>query len=223
MKADRRESQLIRIAIIAVLVLLLLRFVPALWGSLILFALVTIVGVLGYGLYRALSKKTSPVSRDDTLARIENEIAACRHKSDVYRTEAEAIRNRHRRLSDQLEKSKSPEPSARKKAEKILSALDQELGLRLAKAIFFEESEQQLKALLETRKLHQELINGEADLERWRTANYVDVADMEEMKDRIEREKTQLDTISELTHRASGSEDLDHTEALRRKLKNLLG
>lgn len=207
---------------IGIIVLLLLRFVPALWGSLLLFVLVAAISIIGYGVYYWLSQQDARRNQDDdTLLRIEREIEACQKKANKYREETEAIRHRHRRLANQLEKSEASEPTARQKAEKMLLALDEELSLRLAKAAFFEESAGKLTAMLETHKLNLEIMSGEVDLERWRKHNYTDVADMEEMKDRIEREKTQLDTISQLAHRAIDSEDLNHTSLLRRKLKEL--
>lgn len=222
MDVDSKEQSFVRIAIIAVVVLLLLRLMPALWGSALLFLILGSVGGLFYLAYRYLNRSESEQGeQDEFFIRIKEQMEICRQKADAYRGEAEEIDFEYRRLSEQLARSEQSEPEALMRAKKVLVELDAERSLRVAKANFFEESHRQLREMLQSRQLQQELQKSTRKLEQWRQSNHLDVADIEEMRDRIERDRLQLDTISELTNRATLAPDLDHTERLREKLKNL--
>jgi hypothetical protein len=222
MGVDSKEQSFVRVAIIAVVVLLLLRLMPALWGSALLFIIIGSVVGLFYLAYRYINgNKPEEGGKDEFFTRIKEQMDICRQKADAYLDEAEEINIDHRRLSEQLARSEQSEPEALVRAKKVLAELNAERSLRLAKAEFFEESHRQLREMLQSRQLQQELQKSARKLEQWRQNNHLDVSDIEEMRDRIERDRLQLDTISELTNRATLAPDLDHTEQLREKLKNL--
>ncbi|MEL6276500.1 MAG: hypothetical protein AAFU03_15480, partial [Bacteroidota bacterium] len=84
-----------------------------------------------------------------------------------------------------------------------------------------EESVLQLEALLEQHKLNEQLLAKEAELENLRAENYDDVAEIEAVRYQLEQDRVRFGTISDLTHRADQSPDLNHTDRLREELANL--
>lgn len=224
MDADSKEQGWMRIVLIAVIVLILLRFIPALWGGALVLIMIGVFGAVGYLIWKYFfAAKSEAVNTDEFASRIKGQMDICRQKANAYRAEAKEIATDHLTLTEQIARNEHSESAALQRATRMLAELDTERSLRLAKASFFEESHRQLREMFQSRQLQQEIQKGATKLEKWRQNNHLDVADMEEMRDRIERDRLQLDTISELTNRATLAPDLDHTEQLREKLKTLYG
>lgn len=209
-----------RTLIIVLIIMLLLRFFPALWGGLLLVAM--LAGLIAlYKLSNGKHKSPQTKEKDQLALAISQKVEECKNKASGFRQEAEEIRKQHQELAQQMERAGSADPLAQQKAEKLLERFDNEMSLRLAKAAFFDASLEQLNQMLENRRLQQQLDKSEKALERWQDANFEDVADLESMRERIRLDKAQLETISELAQRAAISPSLQHAVALKKQLEEI--
>lgn len=216
------ETTYIKLAkgmILLIIGLLILRFFPALWGSLlVIFVFLSAVAMV-YWLYQRSATPDSKATKDDFVERLLRSIEDSKKRAEDYRNEASQIVRSRRELAEQLDRTVDPGPEADAKGRRLLQELDDEQALRLSKANFFDTSQRELKELLERYRLHQQLLAKEAELERLRSENYDDAAQLEKVRYQVERDQTRLSTIIELTHRAAISPNLNDTERLRLSLE----
>lgn len=220
MTNEKNFEQFLKILLLLMSILLFVRFFPALWGLLALGALVfPLLLILFFAFRYWKRKKTQKLAESSLATGIQQKIANAKAQADHFRTTAQKIQNSRLELAQQLEKTKDPVPEVAEKGQRLLRELDEEQALRNAKARFFETLVQELQNLQEQSLLQEQLLAKEAELEALRANNYDDIARMEELRYALERDKSRLDTIGELTHRAANSPSLNDTEQLRLDLE----
>lgn len=219
MKIDFSENTIAKSLLIAAIVLLLLRFVPALWGSVaLLLLLAPIVGVTWWILGRK-GGAAAKMEQDQLTRAIEEKMVECQRQSTAFRQEVATISQQYQELADQLEKAGTVDVVAHGKGKELLLRFNNEMDLRLAKATFFESSYDQLEKMLHNRRLQRKLEESEAALQQWQEANFDGVEALESMRERIRLDQAQLAVISELAQKAAISPNLQQAIALKKELE----
>lgn len=219
MPSDARTELWIKIGLGAAIVFLLLRIFPALWGGLLPGLLIYIL--ISWLMGRSSAPKSPPRSDDQLTRAIEEKIVECERKATEFRKQAETIKQQETELRDRLQRASEAGEPDRERAEKLLLDFGEEIRLRLAKAIFFQNSTQRLQQMLENRRLQRQLEKSEKQLEDWQSKNPLEVADLESMRERIRLDEAHLETIESLGQRVYASPDLTTTQQLTEEVLEL--
>ena len=208
---------------LSILLMVLMRFVPALG---FLLTVLVCVGLLGYSLFGFSSlllarRRNANQVRDDFGERVRERLLDCREREEAFRTEAQHITNSIRTLRDDLDRSDLVGETERTKAEELIQELEAEFGLRQAKAAFFAECAKKLEELLARHQLVRSMAARRKELEALRRTNFDDEATVEETRYHLEQDTIQLDTIVELTRSASLSSKAEQARELQERLEKL--
>ncbi|MBV6656086.1 MAG: hypothetical protein KI786_20140 [Mameliella sp.] len=211
-----------RILLIAVGIILLLRFAGPLRFMILTLTIIGGIGFLGYLVYEYIRQQNAgfggqnavPLGVGSRMEQVEEQLN--RNEKEI-----KSIRQNLRELRKEVHDEDALNAKNLTDAQYLIREFEAELELRRAKSSFYKTVKHKLNRLLHNHQLSQSLADKEAELRRLKEHHYDDLADMEAMRSDMELETLYLDTIDELSLKVPDNLSLEHVQELQKQLEEM--
>lgn len=217
-----REDSIRWIFISVIVLILLMRFLPAFRFLFSILVGVAILGLLGGSIwYFLIKRRRDKRYAASTEGQIEQRIAFCRTEIKGQESEIAEIEENISDLENQLRASNEIVPQNRRKSESLIKAFRSQLQLRRSKIDFYEVCIKKLEILLHNQRLASDLEVKKKKLEQLRENNFEELAKLESLRSDVEMETLYLETIDQLSLRLQDTNTVDDAEILQRELEKM--
>ena len=219
---DKQGNQqtILRIALGALIIILILRVAPMLRFFLFgIFVLLIVAGIV-YLIWRYSNAKTLQKKESGTVEGMTNaKIRHCDEQIAKNENEAGKIKKSIASLQKELQISEGLSAAKKKELKRLLEGFEGELKLRYAKLDFFRSAKKKLKKIQRNKQVDQAIAAKEEELKRLKEGHYEDLADMEALRSDMELETLYLDTIESLSLKLNDSNSLESVQSLHKELE----
>lgn len=219
---DKQGNQqtILRIALGALIIILILRVAPMLRFFLFGIFVLSIVAGIVYLIWRYSNTKTLQKKESGTVEGMTNaKIRHCDEQIAKNENEAEKIKESITSLQKELQMSEGLSAAKKKELKRLLEGFEGELKLRYAKLDFFRSAKKKLKKIQRNKQVDQAIAAKEEELKRLKEGHYEDLADMEALRSDMELETLYLDTIESLSLKLNDSNSLESVQSLHKELE----
>lgn len=207
----------------ALLILILFRFLVAFRFAILSLLILGAIGFGVYFLYRYFqNKRAKQAFQKSPEGHIQSQIDHFSNLLKENQQEIEDIEASIRDLEHTLQDREELTTQNREQSEELLKGFRAERQLREAKASFYRLGLNKLDRLLHNHRLARQLSAKKDKLEQLREDNYEDLAQLEEMRSRVELDTFHhLGTIEDLSDRLLESSSANDAQHLRRELEEM--
>lgn len=204
------------------LVLITLRFIPALSFIFLTLLMLAAAGFVAYYLwYYWRGRQEQSAFGDSVSGRIQAQLDECQALRQKNELELQDIQNSIRDLERHKASMADMSATNQRESERLLKGFYQELKLRQTKNRFFRTAEDKLNRLLHNHQLEEQLNEKRQKLLELQEDKYEELAELEELRYNLVSDTAYLDTIDELSQQMKLSDSYENASSLEEKLEEM--
>lgn len=184
-----------------------------------MFLILLLLAALAMGTYSIYNWRQRKKHLSSPEGKAETRIKICQQEIQKIEQELYDIEKELAELRQDVLKAQSPADKAQ--AEQLIQGFESERNIRKAKILFLNTAVHKLQAMLDKRRLKQELEDKQEKLQALQEGHYEDIAELEALRSDLEMDAFLLDDIETLSLETLKSNSLDRIELLRIELENM--